>query len=34
MGGTRRWLRLGRDLKGKLSPLLYLTGALLAFVDA
>ena len=25
---------LGRDLKGKLSPLLYLTGALLAFVDA
>ena len=24
---------LGRDLKGKLSPLLYLTGALLAFVD-
>jgi uncharacterized membrane protein len=25
---------LGRDLKGKLSPLLYLTGVMLAFVDA
>ena len=31
-GGTRLREALGRDLKGKLSPLIYLAGILLAFV--